>query len=218
MVGIYKITNRMNGNVYVGKSENIFEVFRQYQRQQGDFSEMPMSRDVALYGVDKFDFDVLEECPLQQLDAKESYYINLYGLQTKKNNNNMGVIPGNGFIGGNYILDEKKKVSKGRKNNPNVGLGLKRHIEKMRNDPEYRAQMVEKYKNNRPNAIAVDMLNIETGEIIMSFPKIMDGAKWIRENTKYIKADYSTINKVCKGNGKTAYGYKWQYTRNRKVD
>ena len=105
-----------------------------------------------------------------------------------------------------------------RKNSPNIGIGLKRHVQKMRTDAEYRAQMVEKYKNNRPNSISVDMVDSKTGEIMMSFPKIMEGAKWIRENTKYIKADYATINKVCKGKGKTAYGYKWQYTRDRLVN
>ena len=56
------------------------------------------------------------------------------------------------------------------------------------------------------------MLDIKTGEKIMDFPKIMDGAKWIRENTKYIKADYATINKTCKNPKRTAYGYRWRYS------
>ena len=105
-------------------------------------------------------------------------------------------------------LAENKKTS-------NVGLGLKKHVEKMRTNPEYRELMIEKYKNNRPNAIAVDMLDKDTMEVIKTFPKIMDGAAWIRENTTYTKADYATINKICKKQGKTAYGYRWRYTRDR---
>ena len=85
----------------------------------------------------------------------------------------------------------------------------------MKTDPLYREQMVQKYKNNRPNSIPIDMLDKNTGEIIMTFQKIMDGAAWVRENTPYLKADYATINKVCKGQCKTAYGYKWRYTRDR---
>lgn len=104
---------------------------------------------------------------------------------------------------------EKRKVS------PNVGLGLKKHVEKMRTNPEYRQMMVEKYKKNRPNSIAVDMMDKETLEVIMTFSKIMDGASWIRENTSYKKADYATINKICKKQGKTAYGYKWRYVKDR---
>lgn len=75
--------------------------------------------------------------------------------------------------------------------------------------------MVEKYKKNRPNAIAVDMIDKETLEVVKTFPKIMDGANWIRENTAYKKADYATINKICKKQGKTAYGYKWRYVKDR---
>ena len=109
--------------------------------------------------------------------------------------------------------DELKKKKKAV--SPNAYAGLKRHVEKMKTDPEYRKRMVEKYKNNRPNAIEIDMLDKETMEIIKTFPKIMDGATWIRENTPYVKADYATINKICKKQGKTAYGYKWRYTRDR---
>lgn len=113
----------------------------------------------------------------------------------------------------NYeVLNVKKK---NKKNFSNAGIGLKKHIEKMKTDPVYHQMMVEKYKNNRPNAIAVDMLDKDTMEIIMTFPKIMDGASWIRENTSYKKADYATINKICKKQGKTAYGYKWRYTKDR---
>lgn len=81
----------------------------------------------------------------------------------------------------------------------------------MKADSVYRAKIIQRYKENRPNAIAVDMLDKETKEIIRSFSKLMDAAAWIRENTDYKKADYATINKVCKGRGKTAYGYAWRY-------
>lgn len=87
--------------------------------------------------------------------------------------------------------------------------------ERFKTDSEYRESVIQKMKDNKPNSISIDMLNKETGEKIMDFPKIMDGAKWIRENTTYAKADYATINKVCKGNAKTAYGYKWRYSKER---
>lgn len=109
-----------------------------------------------------------------------------------------------------FVLEKKKG-----KNNSNMGAGLKKHIEKMKTDPEYRKKMIEKYKSNRPNAIEIDMLDKDTMQIIMTFPKIMDGAAWIRQNTSYVKADYSTINKICKKQGRTAYGYRWRYTKDR---
>lgn len=202
MVGIYKITNKVNGKVYVGKSEDINKMFEMCKNANDCPSKsLPIFSEISAYGVDKFEFNVLEECPVSQLLEKETYYMNMYSLQETNASTDASKAKG--------------RASKGRKNNPNVGLGLRRHIHKMRTDEAYRAQMIEKYRNNRPNAIEVDMMDKLTGEIIMTFPKIMEGARWIRENTKYVKADYSTINKVCKGNGKSAYGYKWQYTRDR---
>ena len=204
MVGIYKITNKLNGKVYVGKSENITKIFEDCKNSESGSHGLPIFDEVAKYGADNFEFNVLEECSVSQLPEKELYYMNLYSLRDSS-----------------YGKDEgsseavESGMRKGRKGNPNVGLGLRRHIHKMRTDEAYRAQMIQKYRNNRPNAIAVDMMDKATGEILMTFPKIMEGARWVRENTKYNKADYSTINKVCKGNGKSAYGYKWQYTRDR---
>lgn len=81
----------------------------------------------------------------------------------------------------------------------------------MKSDSEYRNKIVLKMKENKPNAIAVNMLDKDTKKIIKTFDKLMSAAEWIRNNTKYIKADYSTINKVCKGRGKTAYGFIWEY-------
>lgn len=85
------------------------------------------------------------------------------------------------------------------------------HKERMKTDEEYRKKCIESMKANKPNAIKVNMVDKDTSEVLKTFDKLMDAAKWIRENTNYEKADYSTINKVCKGQSKTAYGYKWAY-------
>lgn len=202
MVGIYKITNKVNGKVYVGKSEDISKVFEDCKDFKNNLNKLPIFNEIATYGVDKFEFNILEECSIDQLPEKETYYMNMYGLRDS------------GYLGKDAV---DGSVSSGRRKNPNVGLGLRRHIHKMRTDEAYRASMIEKYRNNRPNAISIDMMDKTTGEVLMTFPKIMEGARWIRENTKYLKADYSTINKVCKGNGKSAYGYRWRYTADAEV-
>ena len=85
------------------------------------------------------------------------------------------------------------------------------HAERMKIDEDYRNKCIEKNKNGRPNAIKVNMLDIETLEIIMTFDFLSDAAEWISKNTIYKKAAYTNISKVCKGKSKTAYGYKWAY-------
>ncbi|MDQ5983359.1 MAG: hypothetical protein RUMPE_00370 [Eubacteriales bacterium SKADARSKE-1] len=208
MVGIYKITNKINNKIYVGKSTDIKNVWEKH-RNLNEAKKFALEKDMALYGADKFEFSILEECDEDKLSDRESFYVDLYdaikaGYNSKKNKVSS-------FSSERISAKEQKCCG----NSSNIGIGLKKHVERMRTDPEYRNKMVQKYKNNRPNAIPVDMVDKSTCEIVMTFPKIMDGALWIRENTDYKKADYATINKICKGQGKTAYGYRWRYTRDR---
>lgn len=106
----------------------------------------------------------------------------------------------------------KEAWKRGRYSKEQSANNIKKFQDKFKSDAEYREMVIQKMRDNKPNSIAIDMLDIETGEKIMGFPKIMDGAKWIRENTKYIKADYATINKTCKNPKRTAYGYRWRYS------
>ena len=203
MTGLYKITNRLNNKTYIGKTTQLDFIWNKH-KDLNETKNLKIEKEMALYGIDKFEFSVLEECREEELDEKEKYYMQMYDSVENGYNANGGLneVP-------TIVLKRKRRVS------PNVGIGLRKHTERMKTDPEYREMMVQKYKKNRPNAISVDMLDKDTMEIIMTFPKIMDGAAWIRENTSYSKADYATINKICKGQGRTAYGYKWRYTKDR---
>lgn len=49
-------------------------------------------------------------------------------------------------MGVNSIVKEKVVKDEKKKKASNVGVGLKKHIEKMKTNPEYRQLMVEKYK------------------------------------------------------------------------
>lgn len=205
MTGIYKITNRLNNKIYIGKSTDLLHAWNKH-KSLTNAKSLLIEKDIALYGNDKFDFYILEECEEKDLDERESFYIDLYG--SAHDGYNLNKIK-------HSFFSKPIRTSATQNNRKNISAGLKKHIEKMKTDPLYREQMVQKYKNNRPNSIPIDMLDRVSGEILMTFPKIMDGAAWIRVNTTYDKADYATINKVCKGQCKTAYGYKWRYTRNR---
>lgn len=81
MIGIYKITNNINGKVYIGQSININKRWKEHKRR----SQIPnkqyekyLYRAFRKYGLDNFTFEVLEECPRNQLNDRENYYILLY--------------------------------------------------------------------------------------------------------------------------------------------
>lgn len=81
MVGIYKITNSVNNKIYIGQSVNIERRFAQHRydakhedRQNGKL----LYKDIKKYGIDKFQFEIIEECSKDELNKREKHYIKVY--------------------------------------------------------------------------------------------------------------------------------------------
>lgn len=79
MIGIYKITNEVNGKIYVGQSINIKERWKQHEYKAFNQNEKgyPSAIHAAFrkYGLENFSFEVVEECLPKELDEKEIYWI-----------------------------------------------------------------------------------------------------------------------------------------------
>ena len=56
----------------------------------------------------------------------------------------------------------------------------------------------------------VAMCDIKTEEVIEIFDSYSEAGRYLRENTKYVKADDSAISKCARGKINHAYGYKWK--------
>ena len=96
MIGIYKITNKINGHAYIGLSTNIEERWKQHQSlyNQNRESNKALYKAFQKYGIENFIFEVLEECSILELSEKEKYYIekfntyfNGYNMTTGGENN-----------------------------------------------------------------------------------------------------------------------------------
>ena len=74
-MGIYKITNKINNKVYIGQSVDIERRWRQHKNSSLDY---PLYQAFRKYGIDNFQFEILEECKRSELNDKEIYYIKLY--------------------------------------------------------------------------------------------------------------------------------------------
>lgn len=77
MVGIYKITNKINGHSYIGQSIDIKRRWRDHKNKKIN-CDTPLQRAFKKYGIDNFTFEVLEECSSESLNEKEQYYIMKY--------------------------------------------------------------------------------------------------------------------------------------------
>lgn len=77
MIGVYKITNIINNKVYIGQSVNIEKRWREhkYAFNRGDHSNIQFQRAWVKYGEDNFRFEVIEECSVDSLNDRESFYI-----------------------------------------------------------------------------------------------------------------------------------------------
>lgn len=80
MVGIYKITNQINGKVYIGQSTDINRRWREHKNSsnKAECLHYPLYRAFAKYGLQNFVFEVIEECKVDELNQKEIFWINKY--------------------------------------------------------------------------------------------------------------------------------------------
>ena len=75
MIGIYKITNKLNGKVYIGQSIDIDTRWRQHINAKDNFA---IHNAIKKYGEENFKFEVLLECPADMLNVWERDMIALY--------------------------------------------------------------------------------------------------------------------------------------------
>ena len=84
MIGIYKFTNKINSNSYIGQSIDIEKRRKQHIQRAFCSTEgnkeynKTFYRAIRKYGVENFSFEILKICPQDELNDWELYYINLY--------------------------------------------------------------------------------------------------------------------------------------------
>lgn len=73
-IGIYKIENKINGKVYIGQSIDIFKRWAVHANAKKS-PKMVITKAILKYGVDKFNFEILELCDKTLLNQREIYWI-----------------------------------------------------------------------------------------------------------------------------------------------
>ena len=75
--GIYKITNTITGDFYIGSSKNVKQRLAQHKcpSRWNDNPNSPLYLDMRKYGTDKFEFQVIEEVEVDKLKEKEQEFI-----------------------------------------------------------------------------------------------------------------------------------------------
>ena len=109
LIGIYLIENKINHKKYVGQSSDI--VLRWYHHKTDLRSNIHHNRHLQSawnkYGEDNFEFSILEECGINQLNNKEIFWITHFDSYNQGYNLDNG---GNGVRGYKHTQEEIDKM------------------------------------------------------------------------------------------------------------
>ena len=119
-IGIYGIQNKINGCIYIGKTGMSFgdrwDSHRALLRANKHFNQY-LQRAWNKYGEDNFEFIIVEECSVDELNNREIYYIGFYRDQNLSYNLADGG-EGGSFLGKHLSEETKRKI--GEKNRINM--------------------------------------------------------------------------------------------------
>lgn len=205
-VGIYKITNKINGKSYIGLSSNIEERFKKHRQKQG---EKILYSAFEKYGIENFEFSVLEYCLLEQLAEREKYWIAYYDTYNNGYNATLGG-EGQCLIDHNLVIEDflRTKCCKTTADNLGISQHSVGHI-LTTNGVEHRSFT----ECGGLNKKRVGQFS-KTGELIQEFASQEDAAKYLVSIGK-TKASINTIRghigQNCAGKEKTSYGFVWKW-------
>lgn len=210
---IYKITNDINGKIYIGKTEHIDpderfkEHLQDYKRRRNE--KRPLYDAMNKYGVEHFRFEVIEEC--KNTSDREIYWIEFYrtyiGYEDCNGYNATLGGDGRSYLNINeenvvdYYLNDSGMLIYKTANYFNVDSKtikniLTKHNVKVKTMKEHRKESARK----------IVQLNKEDLSLIAIHDSLSDANTFMGR-----KATTGTIKDVCKGRIQSAYGYRWMY-------
>lgn len=131
---IYKITNKINGMFYIGKSKSTADIrYKSHLKQAIKNKELNITSSrlynaMNKYGLENFEVEILEECPYENLSDRERYWISeldarnpMVGYNICKGGEGG---PGGPRMAGKHHSEETKRImsqSRRGENNSNYG-------------------------------------------------------------------------------------------------
>ena len=222
--GIYKIQNKQNGRVYIGKSIQIEERFRQHKQS----CKFRIDKAIQDLGEDNFIFEIIETCCPADLNNREIYWIKFYDSYEGDGYNDT---PGGESTEAmlkvirqpveQYFLDGQllNTYASGQEASRQTGITQQSISCCCNSHPRYEHAGGFQWKYVNSNKIITpiltkvhstkkkELLQLDktTNPVIAKFPSAMEAERQTKINHRH-------ISECCKGSRKTAGGFMWKYS------
>lgn len=214
--GIYCIENKINHKKYIGQSVNINQRRNQHKNEllrnchDNDYLQKSFNK----YGLENFEFYILEECSPENLDDREIYYINYY--QTLDDNYGYNLKAG-GQDGEVTEYGNIKKSNSLKNTYQNTDLKEIRRQDALKqwSNPEIKARhcgenngMYGRTHSEEARKRISDARKCKIPVFCQELNKVFNCAV---DAAKELNLYSYSILQVCKGQHKTCGGYHWNF-------
>ena len=209
---IYKIENKINNKVYIGKT--LYTIQRRWKQHKDNSTKeylkhLPLYAAMQFYGINNFEISEVEEVKdFNILSEREQYWIKYYDSYNKGYNCTLG---GDGSLLYDYDLiwnlwkDGKsiKEISNEIKCNDYV-VRTVLDIHNVTTEERIERSIDKQKESHLQYQREIFKININDNKILKIYPSVSEAA---RENN----CDESYLSKICK-NKQIFLGYKWEYS------
>lgn len=184
IASIYKITNNLNGKVYIGFDISTPKRFQQHLNDSKRGVNSPLCEDIRIYGWNNFNKEVIYQSKDSNhcLKVMENYFISEYNSCVDGYNRTLG---GNGSLGSSRPKsDEWKKKHSQRMKENNPRKGYKFSPEEKTKHSKTMKQFYEKH----PEKILNDEKNPMYGK--------KHTERWKKEHSKKMKKNQNSVKSM----------------------
>ena len=210
---IYKIENKINGKIYIGKTlKTIEERWREHCKdfQRERCEKRPLYSAMNKYGIENFIVKEVEQCEESVLSEREKYWIEYYGSFKYGYNATIGG-DGKAYIDREKVINTYNQIGNIKETAKllNISADSINSILKNNNIKILTSSEVNRQKYGK----SVNMYDLE-GTFLRNFSSLWEAANYMVENN-LTGCKPSTIkqhiSEVCRGIRKTAAKYKWEF-------